>query len=130
MIEDEFSLWLQNCSEQQAATIRSVRAFIKINTENLEESVNEGKWLNRYIIYSKNSKMIFAMAPKGKAHVTLHLMPYYGSSQLRLRHQLALAPFLSGKSSIAFKNFEDLPYENLLNIVREGTKAFLEQNES
>ena len=123
----EFSAWLESCSNQQAKAIRAVRKLIKENTSNLDETINQGKWLHGYIFYSKDSRMIFALAPKGTTKTTLHMMPFYGSKELQLRHQNALAPFLTGKSCIAFTNFSELPIEDLLNIVKEGTKVFLDR---
>ena len=123
----EFSTWLVACSDQQAKAIRALRKLIKENTNNLEETVNQGKWLHGYIFYSHQSQMIFALAPRGTTKTTLHMMPFYGSKELQLRHQNALAPFLTGKSCIEFKDFSELPLENLQNIVKEGTKKFLDR---
>ena len=127
MNEGEFSNWLIGCSPEQELSLRALRTLVKENTEELSEEVNLGKWLAGYIFYSKGSRMLFAMAPQGKAKVTFHMMPYYGSPQLQLRYQGELKLFLTGKSCIAFKNFSDLPRSALVAIVREGSKGFLKQ---
>ena len=125
-MEAFLSQWLKDCSAQQRETLIEARAFIKSNTEGLSEEINTGKWLKGYLFFSFNSTMVFALAPQGKLATTLHMMPFYGSPELQNKHRSALEPFLTGKSCIAFKRFSDLPQESLLNIVKEGTKAFLE----
>ena len=127
MNDVDFTAWLTTCGNRQVKAISSMRKLIKENTNNLEETVNQGKWLHGYIFYSHQSQMIFALAPRGTTKTTLHMMPFYGSKELQLRHQNALAPFLTGKSCIAFKDFSELPLENLQNIVKEGTKKFLDR---
>ena len=127
MNEGEFSSWLAGCSPEQELSLRALRALVKENSEELSEDVNSGKWLAGYIFYSKGSRMLFAMSPQGKARVTFHMMPYYGSPQLQLRYQGDLKPFLTGKSCIAFKNFSELPRSALVAIVREGSAGFLKQ---
>jgi len=128
--EKEFAHWLEGCSTEQIDSIRSLRNLIRTNTRGLEETINQGKWLHNYIFYSVDSKMVYAVAPKGKTLTTFHMMPYYGSEELQLKYQSELEPFMTGKSCLTFKNFTDLPYKSLTAIVKKGTKNFLEHTRS
>ena len=126
-MEAFLSEWLEKTSAQQRESLIEAHAFIVSNTEGLSEEINTGKWLTGYLFFSANSTMVFALAPQGESSTTLHMMPYYGSTELQNKHQSALKPFLTGKSCIAFERFSDLPRESMLNIVKDGTKVFLEQ---
>jgi len=49
------------------------------------------------------------------------MMPFYGSALLQQRHGEVLAPFLTGKSCIAFRLLDDIPVDALVDIVERGT---------
>lgn len=121
MTDNDFDLWLDTFSNDQIDNMRSLRSLIIEHTNELDESVNEGKWLTGYVFYSKESSMVYAIGPKGKLNTTLHMMPFYGSALLQERHGKALAPFLTGKSCIAFRKFSDLPINNLIDILTSET---------
>lgn len=125
MTDDEFDTWLKEFSRDQILSLSALRSLILKYTDELIESISEGKWLHGFVFYSIDSKMVYAIGPKGKSKTTLHMMPYYGSLVLQERHQAALSPFLSGKSCLAFQKYSDIPIDSLINILDEGTPTFL-----
>lgn len=127
MTDEEFDRWVQAFSEDQIESLRGLRSLILEYTNGLQESVNNGKWLTGYVFYSSASTMIYAIGPKGTLKTTLHMMPFYGSVALQRRHGAALAPFLTGKSCIAFRKFPDLPIRHLVNIFELGTPVMVNE---
>jgi hypothetical protein len=116
----EFDRHVADLSPDQASALREIRAVMAAHAPFLDESVNEGRWLNGLVFYSVVGTMVFAMGPRGKSKTVFHMMPYYGSPVLQERHAGDLSPFLTGKSCIAFRRYEDLPDGVLADIVASG----------
>jgi len=125
MQDEAFQRWCGEFSDVQIASLGNLRSLILENTQELDETINEGKWLNNCVFYSYKSKMVYGIGPKGKTKVTFHMLPYYMSSQLQEKHGPTLAPFLTGKSCIAFEDFTKLPITNLVDILKTGIPDFL-----
>ncbi len=125
MTDEEFAQYVVGLSDAQAASLRSLRSLITMNSVGLDESVTTGRWLNGLVSYSAEGQMIFAMGPKGASKTTLHMIPYYASARLQERFGESLAPFLTGKSCIAFRHCDELPLDALSEIVRLGTPAMI-----
>ncbi len=125
MTDTEFDDFLAGCTDDQADALRALRLLIRSNAQPLEERVNLGRWLNGFVFYSAGGQMIYAIGLKGKTKTTLHMMPFYGSPVLQERHGEALAPFLTGKSCIAFRTYAELPIEALTDIILRGTPVMV-----
>ncbi len=130
MTDDEFAAWLDGRSDDQVTAMRWLRRIVVDHSGGLDEYVNTGRWLEGFVFYGMHDQMVFAIGPKGKTKTTFHMMPYYGSPVLRERHGPVLAPFVTGKSCIAFGRVGDVPREALTDIVGRRTpvmRAMLEQ---
>lgn len=125
MTDDEFEGWLATFSMDQKISLHGLRALITKHTESLCEEINHGKWLTNYVFYTFESTMVYAIGPKGKSKTSLHMMPYYGSAALQEKYRPTLSPYLTGKSCIAFRNFNELPGSSVIGILEAGTPAFL-----
>ena len=123
MDDGEFEEYLAPCGDDQVAGLRFLRDLVQTHGGGLDESVNTGRWLEGFVFYSTAGQMVYAMGPKGKSKTTFHMMPFYGSTALQERHGPALAPFLTGKSCIAFRNVTELPTDALVDIVARGTSV-------
>ena len=123
MTDHEFEVYLSGLTADQRESLRALRSLIGRHASGLEETVNAGRWLNGLVFYSFAGQMVYAIGPKGSTKTTFHMMPFYGSPELQERHGAVLAPFLTGKSCIAFRRLADLPVYALEDILRTGTPA-------
>ncbi len=116
--------YLKALTPEQADSVRSVRKLIFEYSPSLVEQVDEGKWFNGLLTYStRDGLFVYALGPRSGGFTTFHMMPYYGSMPLQERNGAALKPFLTGKSCIKFKRFEDLP-EPAIRDILGTTKKF------
>ena len=130
MTDDEFGAWLAGRTEDQCAAMGWLRSLVRAHAPDLDESVNPDRWLAGFVFYRAFGQMVFAIGPKGKTKTTFHMMPYYGSPVLQERHGAALAPFVTGRSCIAFRTAGEVPADALVDIIERGTPvlwAMLEQ---
>lgn len=129
MTDEEFEGYLQGFSDDQVDALRQLRLLITKNCDGLQESINQGRWLNGFIFYSAAGQMVYAMGPKGTTKTTLHMMPFYGSPALQERHREALSDLLTGKSCIAFRSYSELPLDAVTDILRSGTPVMIKMLE-
>jgi hypothetical protein len=116
----DFDRYVADLSADQASALTELRAVMAGHAPFLDEAVNQGRWLNGLIFYSVVDTMVFAMGPRGKSKTVFHMMPYYGSPVLQERHRDELTPFLTGKSCITFRRYQDLPAGVVTDIVASG----------
>jgi len=126
MDEVEFAQYTSGLDADQQDAVTQVRGMMLTLAPDLVESVNDGRWLNGLIFYSACGSMLFAVGPKGAKKTVFHMMPFYGSAALQSAHREALAPFLTGKSCITFRRFDDLPVHNIADIIERGTPGMIE----
>ena len=122
----ELGAYVADLHEDQAAAVLGLHALVTAAAPDLGVAVNDGKWLRGLIFFSAGPNMVYAVGPKGTTKTVFHMMPFYGSPVLQERHGPALAPFLTGKSCITFRRFDDLPAEALTDIVGRGTPVFVQ----
>lgn len=130
MTDDEFEAWLAGRTEDQCAAMGWVRSLVTGHAPDLDESVTTGRWLAGFVFYSAVEQMVFAIGPKDKTKTTFHMMPFFGSPVLQERHGSALAPFVTGRSCIAFRRAGEVPAEAPIDIIEQGTpvmRAMLER---
>jgi hypothetical protein len=126
MNSKEIGIYVKNLNPEQNKAIQKMRAFVLRYNPSLKEKINKSKWLTGLIMYSSPTGVhAYALGPRGKNMTTFHMMPYYGSPKLQAKHGAALKKFLTGKSCIQFKNFEDLPKKAMMDIIKNGTKELL-----
>ncbi len=119
-------IYLTGLEPQQADSVVAIRNLILNCCPDLDEQIDEGKWFGGLLTYSSNDSIfIFALGPRAGGFTTLHMMPYYGSSILRERHEKVLKKFLTGKSCIRFLHAHDLTTEAIVDIF-QSTSKFLE----
>lgn len=118
-------------NEDTLREIEKTVSFIRKHSKNLVEKPGDSKWTEGHLVFAFQDD-----APGMYAHmvgalkngkVTWHMMPMYGVSEMKEKWSDVLAPFVSGKSCINFKQFEDLPAEALLDIVQQGTPLFKQE---
>ena len=125
----EIDIFLSSASPGQQAIVRAVRDIITGRASGLTERVNTGKELielKSYLIFEgPGGQLVFAIGLTAARTVTVHLMPYDGSRELRDRHGAALGPFLVGKSSVRFADPAELPAEAIAAIA-DATPGYLQ----
>ncbi len=126
MDDSVFASYVEDLSAQQASTIAMIRTIVTVNAPQLQESINNGRWLSNYLFYSADSSMIYAIGPKAANKIAFHMMPYYGSALLQEKYGEQLGPYLTGKSCVTFKNPEQVPIAVLEDIVASGTGPMIE----
>ena len=119
MLSDaEWSTYASTLEPAQQACVSTVRQWIFESELNLSEEVETGKWWTGLLVYSSAEKIpVFALGPLSGGYTTLHMMPFYGSTELQARHGAALKKLLSGKSCIKFKSASDLPSDAIKDII-------------
>lgn len=128
MLEDrDIDAYTTDLTPDQASAVREIRAVIAVHAPFLDETVNEGRWLNGLLFYSVGETMVLALGPKGTTKSVFHMMPYYASPTLQARHGDALSRFLTGKSCITFARYEDLPAGVVPDIVASGAPVMRDQ---
>ena len=123
-----------DATDQQAAEIDRVRAFIRDNAPDLIETAGDSRWTEGKILFRFESDepgmYAYMVGPLKNGKVSWHLMPLYAVESIRDACEAALKPFITGKSCIAFQHFDDLPLEALTTLVRDGTPLFHEAMEA
>lgn len=119
-----------DANEHQRAEIDRVRAFIREHAPDLTETVGDSRWTEGKLLfrYASDEPGMYAymVGPLKNGKISWHLMPLYAVESIRESCEAALKPFVTGKSCIAFKSFDDLPVEALTIVVRDGTPLFKE----
>jgi hypothetical protein len=122
----ELDIFLTSASPDQRAIVRTLREIITRRAGGLAERVNTGKQLTGYLYYEgPGDRMVFAIGLTGARTVTLHLMPYSGSRELRDRHGAAFGPFQVGKDSLRFADPAELPAD-AIGAVADATPGYLQ----
>jgi hypothetical protein len=115
----------------QAAAILWVRGLLRETSPGLVEAIDDGKWFGGLLTYTTTGgAFVYALGPRAGGTTTFHMHPYYGSKALQERHGLALKKFLTGKSCIRFKRYEDLPEDALRDIILNGPKVLAAMQET
>jgi len=126
MDQTAFLEYTAGLSDSQAETMTLIRDLVTSNAPELDESVNDGRWLPGYLFYTAEGSMIFALGAKAGNKTAFHMMPYYGSAALREKYHAALDPFLKGKSCATFANPSQVPVDAIANIISRGTPKMIE----
>lgn len=102
--------------------------FIRTYAHSLEEQPGNSKWTtgNRIFSYAEDKPGIYVymIGALKNGKVTWHMMPMYGLEEMRDKWSKRLRPFVSGKSCIQFRKFDDLPIDATTDIVSNGTDLF------
>ena len=84
------------------------------------------KSLTGYLLFEgPGDRMVFAIGLTGGRTVTLHLMPYSGSRELRDRYGSVLGPFQVGKDCLRFADPAELPAD-AIRAVADATPGYLQ----
>lgn len=117
-----------NPNKETLVEIEKTLSFIRKHDKSLLEKPGDSKWTNGHTVFcfendepGMYTHMIGALK-SGK--VTWHMMPMYGVTEMKDRWSNEMSPFVSGKSCINFKTFDELPIEAIENIVSEGGPLF------
>jgi hypothetical protein len=125
----EIDIFLSSASPGQQAIVRALRDIITRRASGLTERVNTGKELielKSYLIFEgPGGKMVFAIGLTAARTVTVHLMPYDGSRELKDRYGAALSPFLIGKGCVRFADPAELPADAIAAIA-DATPGYLQ----
>lgn len=121
-------------TDHQATEIDRVRAFIHEHAPDLIETAGDSRWTEGKILFRFESDepgmYAYMIGPLKNGKVSWHIMPLYAVESIRDACEAALKPFVTGKSCIAFKTFDDLPVDALTTLVRDGTPLFREAMEA
>jgi hypothetical protein len=122
----EIDIFLTSASPGQRDIVRALREIITRRAAGLAERVSRDKPLTGYLVYEgPGDQLVFAIGLTGARTVTLHLMPYDGSRELRDRYGAALGPFQVGKSCLRFADPAGLP-TGAIGAVADATPRYLE----
>ncbi|EAR10179.1 hypothetical protein [Reinekea blandensis] len=117
-----------NPNSTTLAEIDKTLQFIRERAPELFEREGATKWTEGHRVFfdpeGPDDQYTFMVGALKNGNVTWHMMPIYAVPELKERWATALRPFLSGKSCIQFKSFDELPQDALDDIVRKGTPAF------
>ena len=109
--------YLAPLAPEQQAAIRAVRTAIVAQDPNLVEAVDTGKWFGGMLTYHTPGEVfLYALGPRTGGATSFHMMAYYALADLPERHGPALKRFLTGKSCIQFKRYEDLTPDAIVAI--------------
>jgi len=121
-------------TDQQDTEIDRVRAFIREHAPYLIEAAGDSRWTEGKILFRFESDepgmYAYMVGPLKNGKISWHLMPLYAVESIRDQCEALLKPFVTGKSCIAFRSFDDLPLDTLTTVVRDGTPAFQEAMEA
>lgn len=119
-----------NATDFQMIQINKVRELIRELAPYLEEKEGDSKWTAGKIIFKSpgtpEGYYVYMVGPISSDLTTFHLMPIYSDKDLQKKFAKQLKPFSSGKTSLNFKEFEDLPLEAIKEIITCGTRPFME----
>jgi predicted ATPase len=122
-----------DASDHQYTQIEKVCKLIRELAPRLEEVEGDSKWTANRIVFrepgSPQGFFTYMVGPVAHGKTTFHLMPMYSVPDLQTRFAADLKPFSTGKTSIHFDDFDELPIESIRSIVAEGTQVFAEQQE-
>ena len=108
--------------------ISLVLNFIRKHAPELIEKEGDSKWTSGHRVFAfkddEPGMYTFMVGALKSGKVTWHIMPMYGVAEMKNRWSQVLSPFVSGKSCIQFKSFNELPLEALEDIVSNGTVLF------
>jgi hypothetical protein len=122
----EIDIFLTSASPDQRAIVRTLREIITDRAGGLAERVNIDKSLTGYLLFEgPGDQMVFAIGLTGGRTVTLHLMPYDGSRELRDRYGAVLGAFQVGKNCFRFADPAELPTAAIGAVV-DATPGYLE----
>ena len=123
----ELDIFLTSASPDQRAIVRTLRDIITSRATELTERVGASKPLTGYLLYEgPGGQLVFAIGLTGARTVTLQPAAYFGSRDLRDRHQAALGPFQAGKDGLRFGDPAELPVAAIA-AVADATPGFLGQ---
>ncbi len=127
MLDDEsIQSYLAPLESNQQEAIRGLRQLVFQYNPTLKEEIDQGKWFGGMLVYAtKEGQFLYALGPRVQGYTTFHMMPYYGSKELQAKYGEQLKKFLSGKSCIKFKKFQDLPLVAIEGILQVGTSEVL-----
>lgn len=118
-----------NASDFQMIQINKVRELIHELAPYLEETEGDSKWTAGKIIFKSpgtpEGYYVYMVGPISSDRTTFHLMPMYSDPELQKKYTKVLKPLSSGKTSLNFNEFEELPLEAIRNIVAHGTQPFM-----
>jgi len=125
---------MQYKNNPNAETLKQIEdtiKFIRQHSKNLTEKPGDSKWTDGHCVFcfanDEPGMYAYMVGALKSGKVTLHMMPMYGVAEMKEKWSEDLKPFVSGKSCINFKSFEDLPIAALLDIVQRGTGMFKEE---
>lgn len=117
-----------NPNADTLAEIEKTCQYIRDRAPQLSEQAGSSQWSDGHVVFvdpvSTPDQYIYMIGALKNGKVTWHMMPMYGVSEIKERWSDTLQPFVSGKSCIQFKAFDELPTDALDDIVRNGTPAF------
>jgi hypothetical protein len=127
IIYETLQTYIQPLTPEQGEGILKLRELILKYSPNLTEKINPGKWMHSLLVYhTPEGQFAYALGPISNGFTTFHMMPYYGSTRLQEKHGEALKKFLSGKSCLKFKQYEDLPIDSIEDILHSGPTVLQE----
>lgn len=119
---------LSNADEHQQAQIDKIVDLVTKLAPDLELIPGNSKWSEGNLVFrypgSDDGVYAFMLGALKNGKTTFHMMPYYGLPDMRAKYDEVFKPFISGKSCINFKNYDDLPLNALEDVVENGTPAF------
>jgi hypothetical protein len=126
LTEEQFEDYLNPVDINQSESIRLLRALVLDCEPDLDERICEDKWYGGLLLYSaKNGYPIYALGPRSAGKTTLHMLPYYGSSELQAKYGAVLKKFASGKSCLTFIHARELPLDAVREICTGGKANLL-----
>jgi hypothetical protein len=124
LTQDQLATYLSGLDKSQAECVLAIRSLLCKSEIEFEEKIETGKWWNGLLVYSAEQITCFALGPASGSATTFHMMPFYGSKELRARNAEILKKFLTGKSCIRLKCAQDIPVSALEDIIG-ATPKFL-----
>lgn len=131
LTNDEFNAYLSPLNEDQRECVTALRALVREKCPDLVEAIDEGKWFKGLITYTSPSGVfLYGLGPRKGGATTFHMMPFYGSAELKARHGEAFKKVLSGKSCIQFKRLDEVPMDAIADVLETGTAPTIAMWES
>jgi hypothetical protein len=113
--------FLKEQDPSRKALLKAIHEIILKQDKKVTPTVS-GMMGKEMIMYTQGGTMIYALSSV-KAHMSLHLMPIYGSSPLHAKYQKLLPDAKFQKGCINFKTADEMPLPVVQSLLSDCAKV-------